>query len=75
MIEIETTIAKRFRGFLPVIVDVETAGFNPQKDALLEIAAVTLAVDDKNYWCIDEVTSKHVKPFENHHFFPHTRSV
>ncbi len=32
-------IARRFRGFLPVVVDVETAGFDPQRHALLEIAA------------------------------------
>ena len=31
-------IADRFRGFLPVVVDVETGGFNPVTDALLEIA-------------------------------------
>ena len=36
------TFATRFRGFLPVVVDVETGGFNPQTDALLEIAAVFL---------------------------------
>lgn len=38
-------IADRFRGFLPVAVDVETGGFNPATDALLEIAAVLLRVD------------------------------
>ncbi len=57
-------VAKRFRGFLPVIVDVETAGFNAVTDALLEIAAVTVTVDDNQQWCIDEVVSKHVNPFE-----------
>lgn len=57
-------VAKRFRGFLPVIVDVETAGFNAATDALLEIAAVTVTVNDKQQWCIDEVVSKHVNPFE-----------
>ena len=36
-----TSIEKRFRGFLPVVVDVETGGLNPETDALLEIAAVT----------------------------------
>jgi ribonuclease T len=35
-------IARRFRGFLPVVVDVETGGFNPATDALLEVAAVLL---------------------------------
>ncbi len=34
------TYATRFRGFLPVVVDIESGGFNPQTDALLEIAAV-----------------------------------
>ena len=58
------TVAKRFRGFLPVIVDVETAGFNAQTDALLEIAAVMLTINDEQQWCIDEIVSKHVNPFE-----------
>ena len=31
----KTTIAKRFRGFFPVIIDIETAGFDASKDALL----------------------------------------
>lgn len=39
-------IAKRFRGFLPVVVDVETGGFNANTDALLEIAAVLLNLSD-----------------------------
>src|SRR5690606_6930856 len=37
-----TTLGNRFRGFLPVVVDVETGGFNAREHALLEIAAVTL---------------------------------
>jgi len=40
-----TLIARRFRGFLPVIVDVETGGINAQTDALLEIAAVIVRMD------------------------------
>ncbi len=64
------TVATRFRGFLPVIVDVETAGFNAATDALLEIAAVTLTLDDKQQWCIDEVFSKHVNPFEGANLDP-----
>ena len=57
-------VARRFRGFLPVIVDVETAGFNSATDALIEIAAVTVTVNEEHHWCIDEVVSKHVNPFE-----------
>ncbi len=57
------SVATRFRGFYPVIVDVETAGFNAATDALLEIAAVTLTIDDQQQWCIDEVIARHVNPF------------
>lgn len=40
------SLANRFRGFLPVVVDVETGGFDARQHALLEIAAVTLTMDD-----------------------------
>ena len=56
-------VKSRFRGFLPVVVDVETGGFNPQTDALLEIAAVTLRIDDKDRWARAETFSTHVQPF------------
>ncbi len=39
-------IARRFRGFVPVVVDVETGGLDPQGHALLELAAVLLDVDE-----------------------------
>ena len=35
-------LASRFRGFMPVVIDVECGGFNPNTDALLEIAAVLI---------------------------------
>ena len=40
-----TPIAGRFRGYLPVVVDLETGGFNPSGDAILELAAVLLSYD------------------------------
>ena len=33
-------MATRFRGYLPVVVDIETGGFDPGTHAILEIAAV-----------------------------------
>ena len=57
------TAARRFRGFLPVVVDVETAGFNPQTDALLEIAAVLVDVDPQGVWSRVATESFHVVPF------------
>ena len=38
-------LKNRFRGYFPVIIDVETAGFDAKKDALLELAAITLKMD------------------------------
>ena len=57
-------VADRFRGFFPVVVDVETGGFNAATDALLEIAAVTLDTDQNGEWQLDETVSRHVQPFE-----------
>ena len=56
-------VSARFRGFLPVVVDVETGGFNAATDALLEIAAVLLAVDENGNWYPAETHSCHVQPF------------
>ena len=61
--EARSPIGRRFRGFLPVVVDVETAGFNADTDALLEIAAVTLRLDDAGRWCRKETVHAHVQPF------------
>ncbi|WP_106478320.1 ribonuclease T [Phytohalomonas tamaricis] len=56
-------MAKRFRGFLPVVVDLETGGFNPHTDALLEIAAVTLTMDETGNLLPDQTYAFHVDPF------------
>jgi ribonuclease T len=56
-------IAKRFRGFLPVVVDVETAGFDPIRDALLEVALVLIERTNKGHWQRGETHACHVLPF------------
>ena len=43
--ELSTPLAARFRGFLPVVIDIESGGFNPATDALLEIAAVLITME------------------------------
>ncbi len=40
-------LAARFRGFMPVVIDIETGGFDANKHAILEIAAVFLHLDEK----------------------------
>jgi ribonuclease T len=54
----------RFRGYFPVVIDVETAGFNAKTDALLEIAAVTVRMDESGYIHPDKTFHYHVDPFE-----------
>jgi ribonuclease T len=61
----ETPLNQRFRGYLPVIIDIETAGFNPKKNALLEIAAVIVEYNSLNELEITERYTTHVVPFKN----------
>ncbi len=68
-------MSRRFRGFLPVVIDVETGGFNAQKDALLEVAAVTLKLDDNGIISIDQQMSKHIMPFEGSNMEPASMEV
>ena len=56
-------IARRFRGFLPVVVDVECGGFNCATDALLEIAAVTIGMDEQGLLYPQDTLFFRVEPF------------
>ena len=60
----------RFRGFFPVIVDVETGGFNSKTDALLEIAAVTVKFDAQGNLHPDKEFHFNVEPFEGANIEP-----
>jgi ribonuclease T len=60
----------RFRGYLPIIVDIETAGFNAQTDALLEMAVVITAMDDEGKLFIQSSHREHVVPFEGANLDP-----
>ncbi len=59
----EMEMAQRFRGFLPVVVDVETGGFEVTTDALLEVAAVLLKFDLHGDLTLGESYHYHVQPF------------
>jgi ribonuclease T len=56
-------MAERFRGFLPVVVDVETGGFDCERHALLEIAAVPVEMDEDGVVRPGETATSHVVPF------------
>ncbi len=57
-------IKDRFRGFLPVVVDVETAGFNADTNALIEIAIATLKMDKEGIISVDQTIDANVIPFK-----------
>lgn len=70
MSESPNTLSGRFRGYFPVIIDVETAGFNAQTDALLEIAAVTVKLNEQGDLIPDKTFHHHVMPFEGANLEP-----
>ena len=63
-------MSRRFRGFYPVVVDVETGGFNEKKDALLEIGAVTLKIDENGNMTTSNEYQCHINPFEGANMEP-----
>lgn len=63
-------MSRRFRGFYPVVVDVETGGFNEKKDALLEIGAVTLKIDKDGNMQTNNEYQCHINPFEGANMDP-----
>lgn len=59
-----TDIQQRFRGFFPVVVDVETAGFDANQHALLEVAMMTLKMDENGLIYPDKLFQENILPFE-----------
>lgn len=59
-----SALASRFRGYLPVVIDVECGGFNAETDAILEIAAVMVGMDEHNRLKPEDTHFYRVKPFE-----------
>ena len=68
-------IADRFRGFLPVVVDVETGGFDPQRDALLEIAASIVRMDESGCLIPGEIIAANVVPFPGANIDPRALEI
>jgi len=58
-----TAMARRFRGFMPVVIDVECGGFNAQTDAILEIAAVLLGFNAEGQLVREATHFYRVVPF------------
>ncbi len=68
-------MVRRFRGFLPVVIDVECGGFNSATDALLEIAAVLIDIDENGILKRGATHNYHVRPFEGARLDPAALAV
>jgi ribonuclease T len=64
------TMANRFRGYLPIVVDLETAGFNSATDALLEMAVVIPEMKESGELVIQASYREHIIPFEGANLEP-----
>lgn len=58
------SLIDRFRGYLPVVIDIETGGFNAATDAVLELAATTIRMNESGDLYCHETYSYHIEPFE-----------
>ncbi len=70
-----TRMAQRFRGFLPVVMDVETGGFDCLRHALLEIAVVPVRMDEEGFVHPQPVVSTHVDAFPGSELDPRSMEV
>jgi ribonuclease T len=68
-------IAERFRGFLPVVVDVETGGFDSERDALLEIAVIVIGMDEQGFIYPQPAVSTHVEAFPGANIDPRALEI
>ena len=69
------TFSERFRGYMPVVVDVETGGFNHTTDALLEIAAVFIKLDKNGNFVPGNTIHNHIKPFSGSNIEPESLAI
>lgn len=68
-------ISQRFRGYYPVVLDVECGGLNSATDALLEIAAVTVNCDEDGLFYPAETFHNHIEPFAGSNLNPESMAI
>ena len=56
-------LKNRFRKYLPVVVDLETGGFDYENSAVLEIA-ITLIEEEDNQLLVGETHRYHIEPYD-----------
>jgi ribonuclease T len=75
VVKFNARLVERFRGFLPVVVDVETGGFDAERDALLEIAAVPILMNEAGEVVRGQTVSTHVVPFPGANIDPRALEI
>src|SRR5579864_1933919 len=68
-------MARRFRGYLPVAIDIESGGFHAATDALLEVAVVLIDMDGEGVLRRGATHHFHVQPFAGGRLDPTSLSV
>ncbi len=63
-------IKERIRGYLPVVIDIETAGFNCKTDAMLEICAITIGINEEGVFYPKDTKHFHISPFKGANLEP-----
>lgn len=71
----KSPIARRFRGFLPVVVDLETGGFNCHEHALLEMAGCPIEMTEDGRVTPGPMVSVHVNPFQGSKLDPKSMEI
>ncbi|WP_343128739.1 ribonuclease T [Buchnera aphidicola (Kurisakia onigurumii)] len=61
--KIKNLLNQRFRSFYPVVIDIETSGFDAKNNALLEIAVITLKMDSLGWLRTEKTIHFHIHPF------------
>lgn len=68
-------MSKRFDGYLPIVIDVETGGSNDRTDALLELAAILIDIDDEGNFIMSDTFHRHVNPFKGANLDPDSMKI
>ncbi len=68
-------INRRFDGYLPIVIDIETSGVDSQKNAILEIAAFTVDYNAEDLLAIKNNFACHVTPFEGARLDPEAMEI
>ncbi|CAB9544446.1 Ribonuclease T [uncultured Gammaproteobacteria bacterium] len=63
-------IKQRIRGYLPVVIDIETGGFNEKTDAMLEVCAIIIGINNDGVFYPKDPQHFHIEPFKGANLEP-----